>query len=137
MEPQVVHHDSIPGLLRGILSDIRTLLSEEIAMARLEVQEQVGRARTAAISFGIAAVALLFGGAFLLVALATAIADLLGWPVWAGFLVVAVLMSIIGGVTLLAGRKKLHAVNAVPEQTISSLKENAEWISRRLSSARK
>jgi hypothetical protein len=137
MEPQVVHHDSIPGLLRGILHDIRTLMSEEIAMARLEVQEQVGRARTAAISFGIAAVALLFGGAFLLVALATAIADLLSWPIWAGFLIVAVLMSIIGGVTLMTGRKKLHAVSALPEQTISSLKENAEWISRRLSSARK
>jgi len=137
MEPQVVQQESIPGLLRGILSDIRTLISEEVAMARLEVQEQVGRARGAAISFLIAAVALLFCGAFLLVALATAIADLLVWPLWAGFLTVAVLMSIIGGITLTTGRKKLQTVNAVPEKTIASIKENKEWISRRLSSERK
>ena len=47
-------------------------------------------------SFGIAAAALLFGGTFLLIAIATGIAELLDWPVWAGFLIVAVLLSVIG-----------------------------------------
>lgn len=129
--------ESIGSLVRGILMDLRTLVREEIALARVEIREQAGRARAAAVSFGIAAAALVFGGAFLLVALATAIADLLEWPVWAGFLVVAALLSLIGFITLASGRKQLQNVHAVPPETVSTLKENSEWIAKRLSSVRK
>jgi MFS family permease len=134
MDPQVIPNESIGGLLRGILMDVRTLIREEVALARLEITEQAGRARAAAISFGIAAVSLAFGGIFLLIALAQAIADLLNWPTWAGFLIVAVLLSLVGVVTLSSGRKRLMTVQAVPEQTVSTLKENSEWIAKRLSS---
>ena len=137
MDPQIAHNDSVGGLIRGILMDLRTLIREEIALARVEIREQAGRARTAAMSFGIAAAALLFGGIFLLVALATGIAELLGWPFWAGFLVVAVLLSVIGAFMLSSGRKQLRTIHAVPEQTVSTLKENSEWIAKRLSSAPK
>src|SRR5258707_8011995 len=81
--------ESIGGLIRGILNDLRTLIREEIALARVELREQAGRAKAAALSFGIAAAALLFGGIFLLVAVALGIAYLIGWPAWTGFLLVA------------------------------------------------
>jgi len=136
-DSEQVQGDSIRGLLRGILMDLRTLIREEISLARVEIREQVGRARAAALSFGIAAAALAFGGIFLLIAAATAIADMLDWPVWAGFLVVAVLLSLVGMVTLASGRRQLKNVHAVPEETISTLKENSEWIAKRLSSVRK
>jgi MFS family permease len=131
------HGESFGSLVRGILTDLRTLVREEIALARVEIREQAGRARAAAISFGIAAAALVFGGSFLLVAIATAIADLLDWPVWSGFLIVAALLSLIGLVTLASGRKQLAQVHAVPQETMSTLKENSEWIAKRLSSNRK
>ncbi len=135
MDPQVVHHDeSIGGLVRGILTDLRTLIREEIALARIEISEQAGKARAAAMSFGVAAAALLFGGTFLLIALATGIAELLDLPVWVGFLIVAVLLSAIGFVMLSSGRKQLRTFHAVPEGTVSTLKENSEWIAKRLSS---
>ena len=129
--------ESLRGLLRGILMDLRTLIREEIALARVEIREQAGRAKAAALSFGIAVAALAFGGVFLLIALATAIADLLNWPVWAGFLIVAVVLSGVGMVMLTSGRKQLQSVHAVPEETISTLKENSEWIAKRLSSGQK
>ena len=137
MNPHVEQQESIGSLIRGILMDLRTLIREEIALARVEIREQAGRARGAAISFGVAAASLLFGGTFLLIALATAIADVLDWPVWAGFLVVAVVLSLVGFVTLSSGRKKLQGVHAVPEETISTVKENSEWIAKRLSSERR
>ena len=137
MEPEVIHSESIGGLIKGILKDIRSLIEEEFALARLEIHEQTTRAKTAAVSLGIAAVALLFGGVFLLVAAAIGIADVLDWPAWTGFLIVALLMSLIGAVTLVTGRRKLSAIQVKPERTLSTLKENAEWISKRLSSARK
>ena len=137
MNPNVTQPESIGSLIRGILMDLRTLVREEIALARVEIRDQAGKARAAAVSFGIAAAALLFGGAFLLVAVATATADLLNWPVWAGFLLVAVVLSLVGFITLASGRKKLQGVHAVPEETISTVKENSEWIAKRLSSERR
>jgi uncharacterized membrane protein YqjE len=136
-EPELVHHDSIGGLIRGIFSDLRALIREEIALARVELREQAGRARTAAISFGMAAGALLFGATFMLIALAMGVADLMNWPAWAGFLAVALLMSVTGTIALSAGRSQLRRVHAVPEETVASLKENSAWIAKRLQSARR
>ena len=136
-QPELVQPDSIGGLIRGILNDLRTLIREEIALARVEIREQAGRARAAAMSFGIAVAALAFGGIFLLIAIALGIAYLLNWPAWAGFFITAVLLGLAGFVTLSSGRKQLTRVHAVPEQTISTLKENSEWLAKRLSSGRK
>ena len=129
--------ESTASLIRGILNDLRTLIREEIALARAEMREQAGRARAAALSIGIAAAALAFGGIFLLVAIALGIAYLLGWPAWAGFLIVAFLLCIGGYFTLSSGRKQLARVHAMPEETVTTLKENSEWIAKRLSSVRK
>ena len=137
MDPEVVRHETIGGLIRGILADLKTLLREELALARVEMREQAGRARGAALSFGLAAGALLFGVAFLLIAAATAIAELVGWPVWAGFLIVAAVMSVIGFISLASGRRQLRTIHTVPQQTVTTLKENSEWIAKRLSSAQK
>ena len=137
MDPELTHPESLGGLIRGILMDLRTLIREEIALARVEIREQATRARAAALSFGIAAGALLFGGTFLLIAIAMGIADLLHWPAWTGFLIVAVVLALVGVVTLSSGRRQLHQVSAVPEETVSTLKENSEWIAKRLSSERR
>jgi uncharacterized membrane protein YqjE len=137
MDPEIVTNESIGGLIRGILNDLRTLIREEIALARVELREQAGRARLAAMSFGIAAAALAFGATFLLIAIAIGIADVLNWPVWSGFLIVAILLSIVGLFTLSSGRKQLRGFTPVPEETVTTLKENSEWIAKRLSSAQK
>jgi hypothetical protein len=129
--------DSIGGLLRGVLNDLRELMREEIELARVELRDQAGRAKLAAASLGAAVVALGFGAAFLLVAIAFGIADLLNWPVWTGFLIMALLLSIGGLVMLSSGRRKLRAVRALPEQTVQTLKENSEWIAKRLTSAKR
>jgi uncharacterized membrane protein YqjE len=132
-----VHDESIGGLVRGILTDLRMLVREEIALARVELREQAGRARAVAFSFGVTIAALAFGGIFLLIAAAIATADLLNWPIWAGFLAVAVVLTLIGFVALAAGRTQLRRVHAVPEETVSTIKENAAWIAKRMSSGRK
>ena len=81
-----------------------------------------------------AAASLLFGGTFLLIALALGVADLLAWPAWAGFLAVAVLLSLIGVIAYSGARRRMTTVHLVPEETVSTLKENSAWIAKRLSS---
>jgi len=131
------YNDSIGGLLRGVLMDMRELMREEIALARVELREQAGKAKLAVASLGVAAVALAFGGTFLLIAIAVGLADLLNWPVWTGFLIVALLLSIGGMVMLSSGRKRLRTVQPMPEETVQTIKENSEWLKRRLSSAKR
>ena len=137
MESQATHQETTGAILHGVLSDVRTLIRDEFAIARVELSARASRLKGAAISFGIAAVALAFGATFLLIALATGIADVLNWPVWAGFVIVAMLLSLVGLVTLASGRRQLQQVQNVPHETVSTLKENSEWIAKRLSSALK
>jgi uncharacterized membrane protein YqjE len=132
--PDLVHSESFGSLLRGILADLRMLVREEIALARVELREQAGRAKAAAISLCLAGGALAIGLVFLLVAVATAVADALNWPVWAGFLVLAVVLCMAGLAAMLFGRQQLRRVHAVPTETMSTLKENTEWIAKRLTS---
>ena len=134
MEPGTTHDATIGSLLKGILDDVQTLFREEIALARVEIGQQATRAKAAAMSFGVAAGALLFGLTFLLIAAALGIADGLNWPVWAGFLTVAIVLTLGGAIAFAAARNRLNAVNVVPEETISTLKENSAWIAKRLSS---
>ena len=64
---------SVSSLLRGALDDVRELFREEVALARVEVRQEVSHAMAAATSFGIAAVALWFGGLFICAAIALGI----------------------------------------------------------------
>jgi protein-S-isoprenylcysteine O-methyltransferase Ste14 len=136
-DPELTHHDSIGGLLRGILIDVRELVREELALARFEMREQANRARLAIAILAAAAVALALGTVFLLIAMANGIAYALGWPVWAGYLMVALLLAIGGTVGLTAGRQRLRNVTPVPQETVATLKENSQWIAKRLSSEHK
>ena len=137
MEARPTTDESLGALLRGIMLDLRTLVREEIALARVEIREQVGHARAAAIGFGLAVGALSMGGLFLLIALALALAELLNWPTWVGFLIVAVLLSLVGVIAFAIGRQQVKKVRGLPEETVTSIKENSEWIAKRLSSVRR
>lgn len=136
-QPQLVYNESIADLIRGILNDIRTLIREEVALARVEIREQVGHIKTAVVSLAAGLVALVCGGILLLIAAAIGIADLFDWPVWAGFLALAALLGVCGAVTLSTARRQLRQVHPVPERTVSTLKENSQWIAKRLSSVRR
>ena len=134
---ELVRDESIGSLVRGVLTDLRTLIREELALARVELREQAGRARAAAVSYGIMAGALGVGTIFLLLAAAMGIADLLEWPVWGGFLTVALLLCLVGFVAMASGRKQLQRLHAVPPETVSTLKENAAWFAKRMSYGRR
>jgi Putative Actinobacterial Holin-X, holin superfamily III len=137
MTQQTIQNESFADLVRDILSDMRQLLREEIALARVEIREQASRAKAAGAALGVGVGALAIGAVFLLIAIAVAIADFLAWPVWTGFLIVALLLGVGGFAALASGRRQLQQVRAVPKETVSTLKENSTWIAKHLSSERK
>jgi uncharacterized membrane protein YqjE len=129
-------HESLTATLGKIVDDVRELFREEVALARAEVRQEISGFTSLAIWFGAAAVAAAFSLSFLLLGIAQAFAILVGWPIWAGYATMAVLLGIVAFAAIQAGRRRARTVSAVPHQTVESLKETKEWIQHRMTSAR-
>lgn len=114
---------SIGGLVRSALNDVRELVREELALARAELKQELGKASSAAVQFSVAGIALLLAATAFTIALALGISALFGWPSWAGFGIVAVLYGIIGAVMVSNARRRVRSVQPLP-RTMHTLKEN-------------
>lgn len=119
------------NLLGGIVGDIQDLVRKEIALARQETSEQIGKAKTAGIALVSAGAVLAVGGLLLVLALAQGVADLLNWPGWAGYAIVGVVLGIVGFILLSLAQKRFKQIHPIPEKTVESVKENVEWLKAR------
>jgi hypothetical protein len=119
---------SMASLLGGIVSDIQTLVRQEITLAKAEMLREWDKAKTAAGALAAGAATLAVGAFFLCVTLACVLAGPVGLPWWAAFLIVGGVLTLAGVVLVLAGRSKVAEVNVIPPQTAETLKENVQWI---------
>jgi uncharacterized membrane protein YqjE len=116
---------SISEILQDVLRNLQSIVRSEVRLAKTEVGEELTKIKPAIVLLGIGAVCGLFGVLFLL--LTTMYAMALALPLWASALVVAVVLMIITAITLKAGQKRMERVQPLPDKTIASMKENAEW----------
>lgn len=120
---------STSEIVQDIVNNLRDIVRSELQLAKTEVGQKgkrIGKAAGMLAAGGaIAAVAALLIVATCTAALATVM------PVWVACLIMAVLLGAIGGGMLMAGRRRLRQTSVVPVQTISSLKEDVEWLKRR------
>jgi uncharacterized membrane protein YqjE len=116
---------SISEILQDVLRNLQSIVRSEVRLAKTEVGEELTKVKPAIVLLGIGAVCGLFGVLFLLLTTMYAIA--LALPLWASALVVAVVLIIITAITLKAGQKRMKRVQPLPDRTIASMKENAEW----------
>ena len=98
------------------------------------MSEEISKAKQAGMKLGIAGGVLAVGGLLLILALAQGIADFFNWPTWAGYGLVGLVLAIAGYLLLSSAQKQIKAVHPIPEQTVETLKENAEWIKERTTS---
>lgn len=115
--------NSVGGLVRGALDDVRDLFREELALARSELRAEMGKVIGSAVRFGAGGAALWFAAMFLLVTIALGITALLNWPAWAGFGIVTLLLGVAGAVLVIAGRSAIRDVRPLP-RTLHTVKEN-------------
>ena len=115
-------------LAAEVVQDVNRLVSLEIALAKQELREL-------AVRNGIAAGLLAFGGLLVLLALLVAVPVTIVMLVGIGWIAAAVWAAVylvIGIVLVLVGKARLRI--ALPERTITSLKETKEWALHRLRS---
>lgn len=120
------------GDLFGDLSQKASLLArQEIQLAKVEMKQKATEA-TAEIA------TIVIGGflanAALLALVAALIAGLSQFmDVWLSALIVGVVIAIIAGLLIGKGVTALQEMNMVPEQTVSTLQEDKEWLTQQFS----
>jgi len=122
---------SLPELLAELTGDMTRLFRDEVELAKEELKQEGQKAGKAGAAFGGAAVVGLLAGVSLVMFLGFALDSFL--PTWLAFLIVTILLGAIAAVLGLQGKKKVQEVNPAPEQTIETLKEDAQWLSERRS----
>ena len=115
-------------LAAEVVQDVQRLISLEMALAKQELKEL---AITNAIATGMFAVAGLLVLLGILVALPVMVVMLVPWH-WEAALVWAVAYLVIAVVLALVGRARLRI--ALPQKTITSLKETKSWALQRMRS---
>ena len=116
---------SLGELVQLATQNLSLLVSQEIALAKVEIKREVSAAGKGAGLFGGAG----FTGLLALVFLSIALAFAIGRPttLGVGFLVVGLLYLLAAVVLALTGKKKLSQVGP-PTKTIETLKDDAAWV---------
>ncbi len=112
-------------LLGEVVSEMGTLVRQEIALAKVETKEELTQVGKAAGTAGAAAVAAHMALLFLSLALAWVLSQAINRA--AAFAIVGVLYAAAAGLLVLTAKKQAQSINPVPEQTIETLKEDVQW----------
>lgn len=125
-------HDTGPSGLEsvvvGLLRDVRALARQEMALARHEVQHEIGKILKAVLWFGMAVVLGVIGLFAIAAACGLILFEYTGLPAWACAAIVSVIL--LGGAwgLVLAGREVVKSVHFAPLRTIRTLVDDAKWI---------
>ncbi|MEU3694420.1 phage holin family protein [Streptomyces griseoviridis] len=112
-------------LLSVVTADLQTLFRQEVELAKAEVREEASRAGKAAGMLGGAGFAGYMVLLFLSLAAVFGLANVMdgGWAA----LIVAAVWGVVAAVLYRKGRMRMNTVSPKPEQTVATMKENAEW----------
>ncbi|MEU6726890.1 phage holin family protein [Nonomuraea wenchangensis] len=116
---------TIGQLVGEIGEDISKLFRQEVALAKAEIRQEATKAGKAAGLLGGAGFAASMTALLLTLAVMFGLGNVMDLG-WAAF-IVAVIWAIAAGVMYTTGRNRMREVEPKPEQTIETLKEDAQW----------
>ncbi len=116
---------SVGQLVGEAASDLSRLMRLELDLAKAEIKEEAKKAGKGAGLLGAAGFAGYFVLLFLSLTLMFALASFM--PIGWAALIVAVLWAIAAAIMFSRGRAQMKTVSPKPEQTIETLKEDAQW----------
>jgi uncharacterized membrane protein YqjE len=120
---------SVTQLVGGIVTDLQTLLHQELQLAKTELRQEWDKTKTAAGTMVAGATVLMLAAlllCFALVYLVNFFAPAL--PLWACFAIIGAALALIGGILVGIGHSKAAEVNVIPPQTAETMKENVQWM---------
>lgn len=123
---------SLGELFSDLSSGLQELYKKEFDLAKKEIYAKIARSVSDIKYLAIGGVLMYVG--FLAIA-GSAIAliwTLAEIPVWLSALIVGAVLAVCGYFVLRKGRKDLKRFELTPKETISSLKEDAKWVKRKI-----
>lgn len=121
---------SLGELVGNLSRDMTTLVRQELQLARIEIKEELSRSSRAGGMLGGTAFAGYLAVVMVSFAIAWGLAEVM--PPGLAFLIVGIVYAAVGYGLYQRGREELKQVRPVPEQTIETLKEDAEWARQRM-----
>jgi hypothetical protein len=117
--------NSIGDLLKQLSEETSTLVKQELALARAELEQQGKRAGVGAGMVGGAGVA----GLLMLGALTATLIGVLDTAMvfWLAALIATVLWAAVTGVLALQGKSKIQQATPPAPQTVDTIKEDVQW----------
>ena len=125
---------SLGSLISGIFQDAQTLISKEIAAAKLELKQELSKGLKAGVSLGLGAFLLVVGFILLSLMIVFLISAYTPVPIWGSLGIVGLLYCVTGGVALAIGKRKITEVKPVPEDALQQTKDDVRYIAERASS---
>ena len=120
---------SVGELLKRLSSDMGTLVSQEVHLAKAELRETAATAAKGAAKLGVAMTFAIAGlialTAFLVIAIGDAIDNY-----WLAALLVGSVQLLVGVMLARSGIKSMKSPDMKPRETIASLHENKAWAGR-------
>lgn len=116
---------SVGELLSAVTSDVQTLFRQEVELAKTEVRQEATKAGKAAGMYGGAGFAGYMVLLFLSLAAVLGLSNVMdgGWAA----LIVSAVWAVVAAVLYQRGRTRMRTVAPKPEQTVETMKENAQW----------
>ena len=115
-------------LVVGLLRDVRTLMRQEMALARHEVQYEISRILKAVLWVGIAAVLTMVGLFVIAAACVLLLVEYTGLPAWACAALVSVMLLAGAWGLVVAGLGVAKSVHVAPLRTIRTLMDDVKWM---------
>jgi Putative Actinobacterial Holin-X, holin superfamily III len=122
----------IPSLIGGIFRDGIDLLAKELAAARLEIREELEKAKSALLLMALGAGALIVGSFFLCFMLVHLLQNLTGFELWICYAIVGGALALAGIITLYWAKQRAATTSLVPTDSVQDAKEDARWITRKV-----
>jgi len=122
------------SLLEGLLRDIKTLVRQEIRLAKDEIQAEVRKLKMAGLSVIIGAALAAVGGLLFIFMLVHLLQAVSGLPLWACYGIVGGLLVGSAALLLVKAKASMSDVHIAPQKTMATMKENATWIKEQVAS---
>lgn len=120
--------ESIADLIRHLATDLSTLLSKEIALAKSEVHESVSEVQVAVGAIATGAALAMAGVVVLLMSAVYGLSNIVA-P-WLAALIVGAVALLVGYMMVHSAKQKLSASSMVPERTLEAAKKDKETLQR-------
>ena len=118
---------SLGEMFADLSRETRTLIQQEIQLARTELAQNVSR-MTGSVTMIVAGGLIAYGGLLAIVAAIVLALIAVGLAPWAAALLSGVVIAGIGYVLVRAGLAAFRPTDLAPRQTIETLKEDARWL---------